>query len=71
MTGGASVDVFVYVAGDGNDQFADFNGAGGDVVELHGIAVSSLSTNIAVLSDGHQLTAQAGYHWAISDFLLV
>ncbi|MBX3500382.1 MAG: FG-GAP repeat protein [Alphaproteobacteria bacterium] len=71
LTGGAGADVFAYASGDGNDIITDFNPADGDRVHLAGVTFDHLgaSANIAVLSDGHTITAQAGYVWTGSDFV--
>lgn len=58
--GSGGNDIFVYAAGDGDDTITDF--AAGDTINLSGVtfANTGASTNIAVLSNGHTLTAQAG-----------
>jgi Ca2+-binding RTX toxin-like protein len=69
LSGGGGDDIFAYAAGDGDDAITDF--AAGDKVALSGVtfANTGVSANIAVLSDGHTITAQAGYIWTASDFI--
>jgi hypothetical protein len=65
---GGGADVFVYTAGDGNDRFLDFSSVDGDTVDLDGVSFVSAAGNVATLSDGAILTAQAGYVWTGADF---
>jgi Ca2+-binding RTX toxin-like protein len=69
LSGGGGDDIFAYAAGDGDDAITDF--ATGDKVALGGVtfANTGASANIAVLSDGHTITAQAGYIWTAGDFI--
>ncbi len=69
LSGGGGDDIFAYAAGDGDDIIGDFGA--GDRVDLSGVtfANTGASTNIAVLSDGHTITAQAGYVWTTGDFM--
>jgi Ca2+-binding RTX toxin-like protein len=69
LTGGGAADVFVHAAGDGNDRFMDFSSAQGDKVDLIGVSFQSAVGNVATLSDGAILTAQAGYVWTGADFI--
>ncbi len=71
MSGGGGADVFTYSLGDGNDIITDFNAAEGDKVDLTGVTFDHLgaTTNIAVLSDGHTITASNAYSWTAGDFI--
>jgi hypothetical protein len=61
--------MFLYSAGDGDDRFTDFSSAQVDKVDLTGVTVTNIVNNVATLSDGHVLTAQAGYLWTAADFI--
>jgi Ca2+-binding RTX toxin-like protein len=69
LTGGTGADMFLYSAGDGDDRFSDFSSVEGDKVDLTGLTVSNIANNVAALSDGSVLTAQAGYIWTEGDFI--
>jgi Ca2+-binding RTX toxin-like protein len=67
LYGGTGSETFLYTAGDGDDRFTDFSTA--DKVDLTGVTVSTMSNNVATLSDGSVLTAQAGFVWTGGDFI--
>jgi len=69
MTGSTGADVFVRGSGEGNDRILDFSSAQGDKVDLDGVTLVNTVGNVATLSDGGTITAQAGYVWTGSDFV--
>jgi Ca2+-binding RTX toxin-like protein len=72
LTGGAGADVFAYTAANNDtDTITDFVG-GTDTVSLGTLTVDSLTTSVAVLTDGVNYTtivASNGYNWTGLDFV--
>jgi Ca2+-binding RTX toxin-like protein len=72
LTGGAGADVFAYTAANNDtDTITDFVG-GTDIVSLGTLTVDSLTTSVAVLTDGVNYTtivASNGYNWTGLDFV--